>query len=258
MPGRIAQGARLGRAALFAAFAASAAQAGPLDPGAKLCMYPLSVPLDEKSGAERRAAIERQLVAGLEAAAFEVADPAAVRALWERVHGEVGATIDPVTGERDPARHAEEREKLARGLAEELGCDAQLVASVVIVRALFFSGNASWDGTKQQVSSTGRQLLNALAGAVESGWVNAFSLWLRVLDLNDDEIAFRSAGIETPMQLAVKKDEDLVPEDRWLLDAARIDAAILSALGPGGSALRERGSPGSPPSPPRAESPALR
>jgi hypothetical protein len=113
----------------------------------------------------------------------------------------------------------------------------QLVASVVGVHASFQHGVASWDGAKQQVSSTGRIVLQVLAGAVESGWVGAFSLWLRVLDLAGNELAFRSAGIETLVHLALLEDKDLLPEDRWLTDGARLDAAIASALGPRGEKL---------------------
>jgi hypothetical protein len=64
-----------------------------------------------------------------------------------------------------------------------------------------------------------------------------------VFDFEGNLIAFRSAGIETPVQLAVVEDRDLLPEDRWLTDEARLDAAILSALGPRGESLRLHGAP---------------
>jgi hypothetical protein len=237
----------------LAVLAARPAAGAPLEPGARLCLYPVGVPLEEKAGEARRAAIERRLVAALEAAAFEVADPPAVRALRKRIFEEEGRLFDPATGERDRAAFERTLSKLALAFREELGCDAQLAANVAIVRAPFAGGTASWDGTSQQVASTGRVILGALGGVVESGWVNAFSLWLRVADFHDDSIAFRSAGIETPLQLAVVKDQDLVPQDLWLQDAGRIDAAIRSALGPGGSALRasvrEVPKPAEPPKP---------
>jgi hypothetical protein len=237
MSGRSAQGIL---AVFLAALASSAAAGGPLDPGATLCLHPLAVPLDEKNGEERRAAIELRLAEALRAASFEVPDPAAVGALRKRVFDETGSAVDPATGERDQAVFAARQEKIAQALATEFGCDAYLIAGVATVRAGFVNGTASWDGAKQQISSTGRIVLQVLGGVAESGWVKAFSLWLRVLDPGDQEIAFRSAGIETPLQLAVVKDEDLVPEDHWLSDMTRIDAAIQSALGPGGVALREQ------------------
>ena len=85
--------------------------------------------------------------------------------------------------------------------------------------------------------------MNALAGVQESGWVSAFSLWLQVTDLAGKNVAFRSAGIETPVTFAVVEDQDLVPEDRWLTDEVRFGDAIRSALGPLGEALRLHGRP---------------
>jgi hypothetical protein len=151
--------------------------------------------------------------------------------------------VDPATGERDVRRHRDYRERLARALGTELGCDARLHATVASLRARFANGTASWDGTKQQVSSTGRIVMNVLAGVSESGWVSALSLWLHVTDLEGNDLAFRSAGIETPVSLAVLEEQDLLPEDLWLTDPARLDAAIESALGPHGASLREHGTP---------------
>jgi hypothetical protein len=204
-------------------------------------MHPVQAPLPEED--ERRSNLERRLVAALIAAAFRVAEPPAVRELEERIRKECGGFVDPATGERDARRHRAYRERLAAALRTELGCDAQLHVSVASVRASFVNGKASWDGISQQVSSTGRIVLSALAGYTESGWVSALSLWLHVTDLEGNDLAFRSAGIETPVSFAVMEDRDLLPEDRWLTDGERLDAAIASALGPLGASLRERGAP---------------
>ena len=220
---------------------APVSSAGPLAEGAKLCIHPLQAPLPE--GDERRSNLERRLGAALTAASFRLADPGAVRELEERIRMESGGFIDPATGERDVRRHRAYRERLASALGTELGCDAQLHASVVSLRANFVNGTASWDGASQRVSSTGRIVLNVLGGVTESGWVSALSLWLHVTDLQGDDLAFRSAGIETPVSLAVMEDQDLLPEDRWLTDEGRLDAAIESALGPLGASLREHGRP---------------
>jgi len=220
---------------------AGSAKPEPLDRGSKLCLYPVTIPIDEDESPERRDAIEKKLVAALEAASFELTDPVSVRELADRVKTESGGWVDPVTGRRDESRHQAYRAKLAAALREDLECDAQLVAQVVPVRASFLNGTAKWDGTSQRVSSTGRIVVNVLAGVTESGWISAFSLRLWVLDLEGDDLAFRSAGIETLVKLAVLKDRDLLPEDHWLKDEVKIDAAIESAIGPSGRALRERG-----------------
>jgi len=230
-------------AGCLVAFLAGASSADPLVAGSKLCLYPLTVPLAEGRGEARRANLERKLVAALREASFSLAEPVAVDALEERVRKECGGFVDPATGERDGERYLAYQQKLAQALRDELGCSAQLRASVVQLRATLFGGFAVWDGTQQRVSSTGRQVKNAIVGVEESGWLIAFSLWLSVLDLDGKEIAFRSAGIETPVQLAVVEDQDLLAEDRWLSDEARLDAAIRSALGIGGASLRSAAEP---------------
>ena len=88
-----------------------------------------------------------------------------------------------------------------------------------------------------------RRALNFLGGITEYGWVQASSLRVLATDLEGNDLAFRSAGIETLASFAVVRGQDAVPEDLWLTDHERLDAAIESALGPGGSWLRHRGTP---------------
>jgi len=223
---------------LAAALLAGAGHAARLAPGAKLCVHPLALPFRGGEDDPRRAAIEARLGAALAGASFQVVEPARVKAVAERELHAVGGIVDPATGWRLPERFQDYRARVGAALRRELGCDAQLFASIVPVHASFASGAAKWDGVTQQVSSTGRIVLQAIAGEVESGWVSAFSLWLHVVDLAGDDVAFRSAGVETLVHLAVFKEKDLLPEDQWLTDASRLDAAIASALGPGGAALR--------------------
>ena len=213
--------------------ACSGAAAG-LAPGATFCLHPLMLPFRTADDDPRRALIEQRLTAALVGASFKIVEPARVKLVRERELKASGGFIDTALGWRVPERYQAYRDRLGDALARELGCDAELLASVVQVRASFQYGTATWDGASQQVSSTGRVVLQTIAGEVESGWVGAFSLWLRVVDLAGNDVAFRSAGIETLVHLAVLKSKDLLPEDRWLTDAARLDAAIASALGPGG------------------------
>lgn len=229
--------------ACLVALAAGVSMADPLVEGSKLCLYPVQLPLAESDEGERRSILERKLSAALSAASFGLADPAAAEALRERVKRESGGFIDPATGERDAVRYLVYRQRLAAELRSQLGCDAQLYALVVPVRASFGAGVASWDGASEQVSSTVRIALSLLAGVPERGWVKALSLWLHAMDLEGNDLAFRSAGIETLVQFALLEDRDLLPEDRWFTDAARLDAAIESALGSSGASLRGLGTP---------------
>jgi hypothetical protein len=104
-------------------------------------------------------------------------------------------------------------------------------------------GTATWDGTTDSVSSTGRVVLNLIGGNVESGWVTALSLWIHAYDLNGNDLTFRTAGIESLVSLSVVHGEDVLPQDVWLTDIPKLDVAIQSALGPNGDALRLQGSP---------------
>jgi len=203
----------------------------------------VKIPVDEDEAEERRSNIEEKLIQALEGASFSVADPKAVRDLVERVRAESGGFVDPVTGQRDEPRYLRYSDRLATALHDELDCDGQLTARVVLVRARFAAGMAKWDGASIQVISNGRAVLQVLGGVYETGWVNALSLWLEVLDLEGNGLAFRSAGIETLARFAVLRDVDSLPEDLWLTDTEKIDASIASALGNGGISLREQGTP---------------
>lgn len=214
------------------------ASAGPLDPGSKLCFSPLEIPIDVEEGDERRFKVEEKLIQALRGISISVPNPQEVEDLVERVKIESGGFIDPFTGRLDEARYRGYHDQLALALREELGCDGQLFAQVVLVYANYGGGIASWDGTKTEVTSSGRIFMGMIGGAYEYGWIRALSLWLRVTDLNGDDLAFRSAGIETLVSFAIIRDKDFLPEDRWLTDDSKVNAAIKSALGRHGSGLR--------------------
>ena len=219
-------------------FLLGTASAGPLDPGSKLCLRPFVIPIDAEEGDERRSNIEEKLIQGLRGVSLSVANPQEVDDLIKRVEIESGGFINPFTGRRDEARFRSYRDQLASALRDELGCDGQLLAQVVLVRARFGGGVASWDGTKFNIFSNARMIMGALGGAYESGWVSALSLWLKVMDLDGNELAVRTAGIETLVNYAILRDKDLLPEDRWLTDEPKISAAIQSALGYNGLDFR--------------------
>ena len=214
-----------------------------LDPGSTLCLHPVQIPVDEEDAGERRSNIEEKLTQALKGASFSVADPNAVRDLVERTRAESGGFIDPLTGQRDEPRYLRYRNRLATALHNDLNCDGQLIAQVVLVRARFAMGFAYWDGASIPVISTGRAFMQVIGGVYETGWVNALSLWLEVLDLEGNGVAFRSAGIEPLVQFAVLRDVDSLPDDLWLTDTEKINAAIALALGDGGVSLREQGTP---------------
>jgi len=241
-----------------AAVHADTASTEPLAPGSTLCLHSIELPVAEKDGDTRRASLNKRLQDALIAAAFKVPDPQVVSDLVERIEKETGGVVDVATGRRDEARYRVFRERRAAALRDELGCDAEMSAQVVRLSARFAAGTAHWDGATDSVSSAGRLVLQALGGVSESGWVAALSLWLHAFDLASNDLAFRSAGVETLVSMAVLEDQDLLPEDLWLTNAEKLDAAIQSALGPNGDALRHHGTPSGVPVAPPADSDAYR
>lgn len=241
--------------ATAAAILAGSAAAEPLGSGSTLCLRAIEVPLDEHEGEERRGQLQQRLRDALTAASFKVPDPVAVEDTLKRVEKEVGGVVDPATGRRDATRYHSFTQQRAAALVREFGCEAEIFARVASVQAPFMGGTATWDGTNETVSSTGRRVMNALGGVIESGWVRALSLWLHVTDLEGNDLAFRTAGIECLGSLAVLRDQDALPPDLWLSDSKKLDAAIQSALGVSGFALRHLGKPptGSPVEPSKSE-----
>lgn len=224
------------------ALAGVAIQADPLDPGARLCLQRPELPIPNSAADARTADLEARLTKALQGAGFEVPEPAAIDAAIERALEPLPGSIDPYTGRRDAARHAARRAAIAQAL-RELDCDARMVAEVIPVWVYFNNGFAKWDGRNQRVSSGGRIALQILGGIQEFGHVRALSLWLRVLDLEGSEVAFRSAGIEAIVRLSapVPADGTPLPQEQWLTTAKRLDSAIRSALGEHGERLRQAG-----------------
>jgi hypothetical protein len=231
-------------------FASRVGSAGALDPGTHLCLEPPRLPIENAPDDPRTADLQRRLVRALEAARFAVADPAAVDAIAKRVGKEHERRFDPYTGRWDPALDATVRGAIAAALESELGCSARMRAGVVPVFAFYYDGIVRWEEQVDFASSVGRYALQALAGVHEWGFIHGLALRLGVLDRNGEEIAFRSAAIELLEAFAVQKERDLLPQDRWLTDGEKLDDAIASALGDGGSALRLEGNPQRKPHPP--------
>ena len=226
-----------------AQFVPQPAFAAPLDSGSTLCLYPVALPFGEGEEDVRRIDLERRLINSLTVASYQIPDPQSVSDIVERVQEEVGGIVDASTGRRHKKRYRLFRNRLKQVLQEELACDAQISAQIALVRASFVSGIATWDGARESINSVGRNILNILSGTLESGWVLALSLRIRAFDFEGNDVAYRAAGIESVVSLAVLQDKDLLPEDLWLTNGDKLTEAIESALGSDGSWLRDRGTP---------------
>ena len=233
-----------GCAVLVAAPASSEQEGFPAS--TRFCQLRGDLPIANSEDDERREDLDLRLATALTTFGYTVVPGDAVTPALETFDEEFGGYVDPLTGVRIPERYEAYRAERAAMLEREFDCDYIVHASVVQLRAFHNAGFAQWDGQSQQVISTGRLVMGVLGGVAESGWVAALSLWVRVSALDGDEVAFRSAGIETLVTISMG-ETDLLPEDTWLTDQHRLRDAFDLALGREGDAFRERSTPTGPP-----------
>lgn len=223
------------------------ARSNALPAKTRLCMLPAALPFEMDD--ERRKVLERIVSRRLETATTAVVGSDRVKPLLEEVDARSGAIIDSATGRTDPERHEKYLADLEQTMREALDCDGFVQPSLHQVLAWYNGRSAYWDGHGAQVNSNariaGRVALAALGGVYlsETGWVPALSLAIEVSDLRFRSIAFRTAGLEPLMNFSNRRDQDLVPDDRWLRNEAEIERAVASALGDDLEALKTRGMP---------------
>lgn len=226
----------LGKPALaFVAVVILFAGARPAD-ATRLCILPPVLPFAEDD--DRRERLEHIVRRSFEGASIEITPSTEVRALLEKVGERSGAIFDPATGRVDAAREEIHRADIESSVRDAFGCDGFIELRLANILAWYDGVSATWDGQSTRVNSGARIATNVfvcvVAGACvsEYGWVPALSLWIRVMDLRRQDIAFRSAGIEPLMDFSLSRDKDLLPKDRWLRDEKKLEEAVASALGP--------------------------
>jgi len=195
------------------------------------CIAGVSVSLDLEEREERAREFEDLLAAELDARGFESVPSEETARLWAEVSDSGDGVFDPHTGARIDDRYAKLRERFLDAVSTQLGCDALISGTVVVVQAPFLQGAVSWDHVSESIASNFFAELHAYGA---SGWVSALSLWIRVKDLRDEEIYFRTAGIEPLVQVNQQfTGPTAVPiqESAILRDAARKTHAVGIALG---------------------------
>lgn len=213
----------------------------------RLCMLPLDVPFEKED--ERYETLERLVTRHFEGAAVGIAPSAAVRKTYEKAVKRFGAVFDPATGEVDVVKQEKFDREVERSMREEHDCSGFVRLSLTQVAAWYGGVSARWDGRTRQVNSSARVatqvLVSVLAGVVivEQGFVPALSLLVQVTDLRDEDVAFRSAGIETLNTISLSRGHDYLPEDRWLRDEEALEEAVTLALGDDIEKLRSSGRP---------------
>lgn len=194
------------------------------------CITGVVVSMDLEQREERAREFEDLLAAQLAERGFESVPSEETNRVWGQVRDSEEGVFDPHTGTRIDDRYAKLRQHFLDAVATQLGCDALISGTVVIVQAAFLQGDITWDHVSESIASG---LFAELHAYGTSGWVSALSLWIRVKDLRDEEIYFRAAGIQPLVRVntnltgptALPTDESTI-----LTDAARNTRAVRIAL----------------------------
>jgi hypothetical protein len=162
---------------------------------------------------------------------------------FDRASRKVGGAFDRDTGATDEARFDKARAAGLGALRGELACDATMRAQFAIVRSLWESGHAVWDGVRQPVPGSGPK---------DYGWVAALSLWIEMDDMAGREIYFGAGGVQVLAGLRrhgrYVAPEETVVEKKSLLASEELNRkSIEVALAPFFSARwGEAGAPAGP------------
>lgn len=201
----------------------------------RICMVPAQLPFAKDD--DRRQSLEALITRQLEAESFEVVASAEVGATLEQIDARSGAIYDPLDGRIDEHLESLFLDDTEATLRDALGCTRLLTTGLHQVMAWYDGTHAIWDGQKTRVNSAARIATRLFTSAVigayisEHGWVPALSLWIRVTDLRGQNEFYRTAGVEPLMDFSYSRDQDLLPEDRWLRDGEVLAAAVESAIG---------------------------
>lgn len=218
-----------------------------------LVLVQVAPPQDLAVAEERLADLDSVIAEEVEAAGFAVVEAEMSAEIWGRVIDYTGGFYDPYSGERDESRFAAAKARFAEELVERFGADAVVYPEIWIVDAPFSDGVARWDGTTQDLLTTGGKVLSwvgAIAAALASqereplpaGRVRALSLGILIEDVRGDMLYTHAGGIQTLEKMGWSEgDIRAAPEDEVLADRARNRRAVVVALAP----LRDRRAPAS-------------
>jgi len=186
--------------------------------------------------------VKRMLVDHLEAngKTVKVMGYRAARNLWKDSTAEVRTS-----GKKKNFENA--AKVYARKIREHLEFDAVIVPSLFLQNAKVAGRTAKWDGTEQKVEMEGRvptNRSNRYGGNMGTFYVQAASIFVRILDANGKSIHDKKSGIELIQHLALivedgglasgaeRVDMELVDDKIAIDDDERISAAATDVLYP--------------------------
>ncbi|HYC00674.1 MAG TPA: hypothetical protein VEC57_16180 [Candidatus Limnocylindrales bacterium] len=195
-----------------------------------IALMPTVVPNDAENVDQIRAKFESLITARLGQAGFATIPSGQTAEVFERVRSEVGGTYDPVTGELDAEKEDATRKKALAQIAERFGADAVLHSRIVVVKAGFRNGAATWLGTTQRIEHGGSLAVRILGGVTVSGTVGATGLAVTIEDTTGTDLYLDSGGIEVLSKYSFGSFQQR-PVSELFLDEVRNAKAVELALG---------------------------
>lgn len=192
-----------------------------------ICMEELQLSGAPEEMQPRIDALQSLIGVRLEELGFQVVTEDQSKEVAVQVARAEGGFFDPHTGRRDEARYAVIRARALAAMKTQLGCDAVLVPTISIVSTTFVNGVALWDGVSDDMSR------DFFGGG--TGYAPALSLWIRIRDMQDEEIYFRPGGIQVLSTLKSGFWEatfEFVADDALLADEDRNREAVVTSLAP--------------------------
>ena len=197
-----------------------------------IALSPVGVPGDLERPQPVQATFDSLIESQLRAAGYRIVPVPAVADIVKRASSNAGGLYNPTTGALDSTKAAAIDSAVRDELRARHGADAFLEAHLVTVSAEFSSGNASWDGASQSVTSFGGMMLQALVGISKHGTVPAYSLSIRIESVAGEQLYYNRGGIEVAGRWTSRDKLQSIPRDQLFDEPERNAHAVQIALRP--------------------------
>jgi hypothetical protein len=195
-----------------------------------IALAPVGVPMGLEDPDPVKAKFESLVEAKLREAGFSVVSSRESAGIFESMNKQLGGMFDPVTGKRDETKFKTVREHFLREVQTKFKADAVLYPNIRVVTASFAGGQASWDGTKESLSTTEGFMGLLLVGQLR-GTAPALSLVVTIEDIHGVDAYVNGGGIQLSSKISAGNFVP-VPRNQLFNSDERNAAAVNFALGP--------------------------
>lgn len=196
-----------------------------------IVLAPVAMPsgLDDPEPAKNT--FQRLIEAKLQEARFMVVPSEKYAEIWKEMTEQVGGYFDPVSGKRDESKYKTVREHTFQELKTKFNADATLYPVIWVAKVNWSGTMARWHGASEPIMSTGRQIVEALAGISRQGTLPALSLSVYLRDIHGTDLYINSGGIQLLSKFSGGK-LTTVPQQELFVNPERNQGAVDIALDP--------------------------